>query len=125
MSVYLCRYTVFCGYLPYLYLCACVFGKDSQQAYKLKVRTSAEKVLKKCGKSANRCGKSARKCGKVRIRPLQPHHLGSLSDFFLQKYTEFHGMGDIQFCLCFSEIFSKGDWSQRGLGFYLNVSLLS
>ena len=62
MSVYLCRYTgtqylqytVFCGYLPYLYLCACVFGKDSQQAYMLKVRTSAEKVLKKCGKSAEK-----------------------------------------------------------------------
>ena len=37
-----------------MYLCACVFGKDSQQAYKLKVRTSAEKVLKKCGKSAEK-----------------------------------------------------------------------
>ena len=37
-----------------VYLCACVFGKDSQQAYMLKVRTSAEKVLKKCGKSAEK-----------------------------------------------------------------------
>ena len=31
----------------------------------------------------------------MRGRTIKNLHLGSLSDFFLQKYTEFHGMADI------------------------------